>query len=122
MFSRLSESIFYVQASLPPISTAHDNSEEGIGNYRKHGKAYVDCSFIYSVSTYKILLDFVNKHVPFPYISGWFEATQAFETMGFIAAIVALVLIVLYVFVPQTSGKKIVFILAMLACFAAGKV
>ncbi|XP_060555712.1 uncharacterized protein LOC132716451 isoform X1 [Ruditapes philippinarum] len=50
---------------------------------------------------------------------GWFEATQAFETLGFIAAIVALVLIVLYVFVPQTSGKKIVFILAMLACFAA---
>ncbi|XP_060555717.1 uncharacterized protein LOC132716451 isoform X6 [Ruditapes philippinarum] len=49
----------------------------------------------------------------------WFEATQAFETLGFIAAIVALVLIVLYVFVPQTSGKKIVFILAMLACFAA---
>jgi hypothetical protein len=64
----------------------------------------------------------VNKCVPFSYISGWFEATQAFETLGFIAAIVALVLIVLYVFVPQTSGKKIVFILAMLACFAAGKI
>ncbi|XP_060555718.1 uncharacterized protein LOC132716451 isoform X7 [Ruditapes philippinarum] len=52
-------------------------------------------------------------------LPSWFEATQAFETLGFIAAIVALVLIVLYVFVPQTSGKKIVFILAMLACFAA---
>jgi hypothetical protein len=65
---------------------------------------------------------FVNKYVPFPYISGWFEATQAFETLGFIVAIFALVLIVLYVFVPQTSDKKIVFILAMLACFAAGKV
>jgi hypothetical protein len=65
---------------------------------------------------------FVNKYVPFPYISGWFEATQASETLGFIAAIVTLVLIVLYVFVPQTSGKKIVLILAMLACLAAGKV
>ncbi|XP_045181189.2 uncharacterized protein LOC123540326 isoform X3 [Mercenaria mercenaria] len=49
----------------------------------------------------------------------WFEATQAFETLGFIAAIVALVLIVLYIFVPQTSGKRIVFILGMVACFAA---
>lgn len=49
----------------------------------------------------------------------WFEATQAFETLGFIAAVVALVLIILYIFVPQTSGKKIVFILGMLACFAA---
>ena len=54
-------------------------------------------------------------------ISGWFEATQAFETLGFIAGIVSLVLIILYVFVPATSGKKIVSILSMLACFAAGK-
>lgn len=49
----------------------------------------------------------------------WFEATQAFETLGFIAAVVALVLIVLYIFVPQTSGKRIIFILGMIACFAA---
>lgn len=49
----------------------------------------------------------------------WFEATQAFETLGFIAAVAALVLIVLYIFVPATSGKRIVFILCMLACFAA---
>lgn len=53
-------------------------------------------------------------------VSGWFEATQAFETLGFIAAIVALVLVILYIFVPQTSGKRIVFILGMVACFAAG--
>ncbi|XP_053382970.1 uncharacterized protein LOC123540326 isoform X7 [Mercenaria mercenaria] len=52
-------------------------------------------------------------------LPSWFEATQAFETLGFIAAIVALVLIVLYIFVPQTSGKRIVFILGMVACFAA---
>ncbi|KAK3592224.1 hypothetical protein CHS0354_020513 [Potamilus streckersoni] len=49
----------------------------------------------------------------------WFEATQAFETLGFIAALAALVLIVLYIFVPQTSGKRIICILSMLACFAA---
>ncbi|KAL3887853.1 hypothetical protein ACJMK2_000242 [Sinanodonta woodiana] len=49
----------------------------------------------------------------------WFEATQAFETLGFIAALAALVLIVLYIFVPQTSGKRIIGILSMLACFAA---
>lgn len=52
-------------------------------------------------------------------LHSWFEATQAFETLGFIAALAALVLIVLYIFVPQTSGKRIICILSMLACFAA---
>ncbi|XP_052761371.1 uncharacterized protein LOC128204072 isoform X3 [Mya arenaria] len=51
--------------------------------------------------------------------SGWLKATQAFETLGFIAAVAALILIVLYVFVPATSGKRIVFILSMVACFIA---
>ncbi|XP_052761373.1 uncharacterized protein LOC128204072 isoform X5 [Mya arenaria] len=50
---------------------------------------------------------------------GWLKATQAFETLGFIAAVAALILIVLYVFVPATSGKRIVFILSMVACFIA---
>ncbi|XP_052761369.1 uncharacterized protein LOC128204072 isoform X2 [Mya arenaria] len=54
----------------------------------------------------------------FPY-TGWLKATQAFETLGFIAAVAALILIVLYVFVPATSGKRIVFILSMVACFIA---
>lgn len=49
----------------------------------------------------------------------WFEAVQAFEVIGFIAAIVALILIILYIFVPATAGKKIVFILTLLATFAA---
>ncbi|XP_052761372.1 lens fiber membrane intrinsic protein-like isoform X4 [Mya arenaria] len=49
----------------------------------------------------------------------WLKATQAFETLGFIAAVAALILIVLYVFVPATSGKRIVFILSMVACFIA---
>ncbi|XP_052236338.1 uncharacterized protein LOC127848086 isoform X2 [Dreissena polymorpha] len=50
---------------------------------------------------------------------GWLKATQAFEVLGFIAAVVALILIILYIFVPATSGKRIVFILSILACFAA---
>ncbi|XP_052236337.1 uncharacterized protein LOC127848086 isoform X1 [Dreissena polymorpha] len=49
----------------------------------------------------------------------WLKATQAFEVLGFIAAVVALILIILYIFVPATSGKRIVFILSILACFAA---
>lgn len=53
------------------------------------------------------------------YPPSWFEAVQAFETIGFIAAIASLVLVILYIFVPATAGKKIVFILSMLACFAA---
>lgn len=55
----------------------------------------------------------------FESLASWFEAVQAFETLGFIAGIVALILIILYVFVPATSGKKIVSILSMLAAFAA---
>ncbi|XP_045181187.1 uncharacterized protein LOC123540326 isoform X1 [Mercenaria mercenaria] len=66
-----------------------------------------------------IVTRYMAKCSNFKNYGSWFEATQAFETLGFIAAIVALVLIVLYIFVPQTSGKRIVFILGMVACFAA---
>ncbi|XP_052212219.1 uncharacterized protein LOC127831284 [Dreissena polymorpha] len=51
--------------------------------------------------------------------TSWLKATQAFEVLGFIAAVVALILIILYIFVPATIGKRIVFILSILACFAA---
>ncbi|XP_060555711.1 uncharacterized protein LOC132716450 [Ruditapes philippinarum] len=50
---------------------------------------------------------------------GWFDATKTFVIFGLIAALAALVLFILYVFVPKTSDNKTVFILAMVACFAA---
>lgn len=51
--------------------------------------------------------------------ASWFVATQIFETLGLIEVVAALVLIILYVFVPTTSGRRVVLILNICVCFAA---
>jgi len=66
----------------------------------------------YGYNYHSGLWDFYNE-------PSWLEATQAFEVLGFIAGLAALVLIILYIFVPATSGKRIVFILTLVMCFAA---
>ncbi|XP_048730554.2 uncharacterized protein LOC125647783 isoform X1 [Ostrea edulis] len=53
--------------------------------------------------------------------SGWFGATQAFETIGLIAGFVGLILTILYIFVTQTAGNRVLFIIDLLAVgIAAG--
>jgi hypothetical protein len=48
------------------------------------------------------------------------KVTQALVVMGMLAACGGIVLAILYTFIGQTSGKKIIGILAMVACFVAG--
>lgn len=47
-----------------------------------------------------------------------FQAAQAFAVLGFIASLASLVLVILYIFVEQTS-TRLVFIITMIASFAA---
>ncbi|XP_055995868.1 uncharacterized protein LOC125647783 isoform X2 [Ostrea edulis] len=55
------------------------------------------------------------------YTAGWFGATQAFETIGLIAGFVGLILTILYIFVTQTAGNRVLFIIDLLAVgIAAG--
>ncbi|XP_022309028.1 uncharacterized protein LOC111114826 isoform X1 [Crassostrea virginica] len=52
---------------------------------------------------------------------GWFGATQAFETIGLIAGIVGLILVVLYIFINQTAGNRTLFIVSLVSVgIAAG--
>lgn len=53
-------------------------------------------------------------------LSGWFGATQAFETIGLIAGFVGLILTILYIFVTQTTGNRVLFIIDLLAVGIAG--
>ncbi|XP_022309036.2 uncharacterized protein LOC111114826 isoform X2 [Crassostrea virginica] len=56
-----------------------------------------------------------------PYSAGWFGATQAFETIGLIAGIVGLILVVLYIFINQTAGNRTLFIVSLVSVgIAAG--
>ncbi|XP_063419238.1 uncharacterized protein LOC134702075 [Mytilus trossulus] len=49
----------------------------------------------------------------------WFEATQALETLGLFAAFLALVFLVLFIFHPQSSSNKAIFIIGMVSTFVA---
>ena len=51
---------------------------------------------------------------------GWFGATQAFETIGLIAGIVGLILVVLYIFINQTAGNRTLFIVSLVSVGIAG--
>ncbi|XP_062567681.1 uncharacterized protein LOC134229914 isoform X1 [Saccostrea cucullata] len=53
--------------------------------------------------------------------SGWFGATQAFETIGLIGGFVGLILIILYIFIDKTAGNRVLFIISLVAVgIAAG--
>lgn len=65
---------------------------------------------------YESNCEVIFKYGPLP---AWLIATQVFECMGAVAAIAAIGLVALYIFVPSTKGKRIVCILSALACFAA---
>lgn len=47
-------------------------------------------------------------------LSDWFESVRTFEAIGFIASIVTVLFVILYVCVSKTSGSKIVAILSSL--------
>ncbi|CAG2238761.1 unnamed protein product [Mytilus edulis] len=49
----------------------------------------------------------------------WFEATQALETLGLFAAFLALVFLVLFIFHPQSTSNKAIFIIGMVSTFVA---
>ena len=54
------------------------------------------------------------SHVKFKlFISGWFEATQAFETLGFLALLAALVMILVKCFAMKESRIPVIIRLAL---------
>ncbi|CAG2238759.1 unnamed protein product [Mytilus edulis] len=67
------------------------------------------------------LLCGINKHrcQYLPYHAAWFEATQALETLGLFAAFLALVFLVLFIFHPQSTSNKAIFIIGMVSTFVA---
>lgn len=54
-----------------------------------------------------------------PYDAAWFEATQALETLGLFAAFLSLVLLVLFIFHPQSTTNKAILIVATVSTFVA---
>ena len=54
------------------------------------------------------------NHIKFElFISGWFEATQAFETLGFLALLAALVMILVKHFAMKESRIPVIIRLAL---------
>ena len=54
-------------------------------------------------------------------VADWFHATRAFEVIGILLSLAAVIFLVLYTCVPKTSGSKIVAILTAITLFGAGK-
>ncbi|KAJ8322217.1 hypothetical protein KUTeg_000688 [Tegillarca granosa] len=51
--------------------------------------------------------------------ASWFEATQAFQVIGLVAAFIGLILVILFIFVTQTSNNRTVYIIGMVAVLVA---